>query len=143
MTSPVIQAAERAREASHGLALATRSQKDRALHAMADALVAEQDEILAANAEDVARAEAGGTPPNIVDRLRLTTERLVGMAQGLRDVAGLPDPVGEVVRGSTLASSRMPGIRTPLKCTGEKSIHRPDQLISQPMTPVKTGMVRK
>ncbi|MCB0896119.1 MAG: glutamate-5-semialdehyde dehydrogenase [Nocardioides sp.] len=119
MTSPVIQAAERAREASHGLALATRSQKDRALHAMADALVAEQDEILAANAEDVARAEAGGTPPNIVDRLRLTTERLVGMAQGLRDVAGLPDPVGEVVRGSTLANGlELRQVRVPFGVVG-------------------------
>ena len=86
---------------------------------MADALVAEQDEILAANAEDVARAEAGGTPPNIVDRLRLTTERLVGMAQGLRDVAGLPDPVGEVVRGSTLANGlELRQVRVPFGVVG-------------------------
>ena len=97
-------AAARAREASHDLALATRAQKDRAWRAMADALVAAHDEIQLANDEDVARAEAAGVPVNIIDRLRLTEERLVAMAQGLRDVAGLPDPVGEVVRGSTLAN---------------------------------------
>ncbi len=100
----VRELAVRAREAGHDLALATRATKDAALHAMADALLARSAEILAANAEDVARAEAGGTPPNVVDRLRLSDDRLAAMAEGLRDVAGLPDPVGEVVRGSTLAN---------------------------------------
>ena len=71
---------------------------------MADALLAAREAILAANAEDVARAEDSGTPANIVDRLRLTDDRLAGMAQGLREVAALPDPVGDVVRGSTLAN---------------------------------------
>jgi len=119
MTSPVIEAAERAREASHGLALATRAQKDAALQAMADALLAGQDAILAANTEDVARAEEGGTPSGIVDRLRLTPERLAGMAQGLRDVAGLPDPVGEVVRGSTLANGlELRQVRVPFGVVG-------------------------
>src|SRR5690349_3062209 len=100
----VREVAQRARVASRGLALATRAQKDATLHAMADALLARSEEVLAANAEDVARAEADGTPPNIIDRLRLTDERLAGMAQGLRDVAGLADPVGEVVRGGVLAN---------------------------------------
>jgi glutamate-5-semialdehyde dehydrogenase len=119
MTGPVTALAERAREASHGLALATRAQKDRALEAMADALLAREDAILAANAEDVARAEAGGTPPNIVDRLRLSPERLAGMAQGLRDVAGLPDPVGEVVRGGTLANGlELRQVRVPFGVVG-------------------------
>jgi len=119
MSSPVIEAAERARAASHGLALATRAQKDRALLAMADALLGRQDQVLAANAEDVARAEANGTPDNIVDRLRLTAERLEGMAQGLRDVAGLPDPVGEVVRGSTLANGlELRQVRVPFGVVG-------------------------
>ena len=115
----VLEAARRAREASHGLALATRAQKDRALHAMADGLLAASAEVLAANAEDVARAEQGGTPPNIVDRLRLTDERLAGMAQGLRDVAGLPDPVGEVVRGGTLANGlELRQVRVPFGVVG-------------------------
>ena len=96
--------AVRAREASFELALATRATKDAALLGMASALLSASEQVLAANAEDVARAEGAGTPANIVDRLRLTPDRLEAMAQGLRDVAGLPDPVGEVVRGSTLAN---------------------------------------
>ncbi|MEJ7833976.1 MAG: glutamate-5-semialdehyde dehydrogenase [Nocardioides sp.] len=115
----VLEVAARAREASHALALATRAEKDRALLAMADALVERSAEILAGNAEDVARAESGGIPANIVDRLRLTPERLEGMAQGLRDVAGLPDPVGEVVRGSTLANGlELRQVRVPFGVVG-------------------------
>ena len=119
MSSEVLEAAGRARTASHGLALATRAQKDAALHAMADALLAHETAVLAANAEDVGRAESGGTPPNIVDRLRLTPERLAAMADGLRDVAGLPDPVGEVVRGSTLANGlELRQVRVPFGVVG-------------------------
>jgi len=115
----VVDAARRARAASHGLALATRTAKDRALHAMADALLARETEVLSANADDVARAEAAGTPPNVIDRLRLTSERLAAMAQGLRDVAALPDPVGEVVRGSTLANGlELRQVRVPFGVIG-------------------------
>ena len=123
----VLDACRRARAASHGLALATRAAKDRALHAMADALLAREAEVLAANAEDVERAEAGGTPPNVVDRLRLTPERLAGMAQGLRDVAALPDPVGEVVRGSTLANGlELRQVRVPFGVVGMVYEARPN-----------------
>jgi glutamate-5-semialdehyde dehydrogenase len=109
----------RAREASHELALATRAVKDRALHAMAAALRDHSETVLAANAEDVARAEAGGTPPNIIDRLRLTPDRIEGMAVGLEDVAGLADPVGEVVRGSTLANGlELRQLRVPFGVVG-------------------------
>ncbi len=115
----VIELAQRAREASLGLGLATRAQKDAALLAMAEALLERAEPVLAANAEDVARAESGGTPAGIVDRLRLTPERLEGMAQGLRDVAALPDPVGEVVRGSTLANGlELRQVRVPFGVVG-------------------------
>jgi glutamate-5-semialdehyde dehydrogenase len=115
----VLAVAARAREASYALAQATRAEKDLALQAMAEALLARADEILEANAEDVERAEADGTPANIVDRLRLTPDRLAGMAQGLRDVAGLPDPVGEVVRGSTLANGlELRQVRVPFGVVG-------------------------
>ena len=100
----VREAATRARVASHELALATRATKDAALLTMAESLLAASEAVLAANGEDVARAQESGTPGNIVDRLRLDDARLEAMAQGLRDVAGLPDPVGEVLRGSTLAN---------------------------------------
>ncbi|WP_370235164.1 glutamate-5-semialdehyde dehydrogenase [Nocardioides sp.] len=115
----VIELAPRAREASLGLGLATRAQKDAALLAMAEALLERAEPVLAANAEDVARAESGGTPAGIVDRLRLTPERLEGMAQGLREVAALPDPVGEVVRGSTLANGlELRQVRVPFGVVG-------------------------
>ncbi len=115
----VRELATRAREASYELALATRSTKDAALNAMAEALLTGEVEILAANAEDVARAEAGGTPANIVDRLRLTRDRLEGMARGLREIAGLADPVGEVVRGSTLANGlELRQVRVPFGVVG-------------------------
>ena len=123
----VREAAVRARSASHELALATRSAKDAALLAMAHALVAASREILAANAEDVARAEGGGTPANVVDRLRLDDARLAAMAQGLRDVAGLPDPVGEVVRGSTLANGlELRQVRVPFGVVGMVYEARPN-----------------
>jgi glutamate-5-semialdehyde dehydrogenase len=111
--------ATRARIASHDLALATRATKDAALHAMAEALLSGAPAILAANAEDIARAEANATPANIIDRLRLTDDRLAAMADGLREVAGLADPVGEVVRGSTLANGlELRQVRVPFGVVG-------------------------
>ena len=111
----VLAAAERAGAAGRRLALATRAHKDAALQAMADALLAGTGVVLAANAEDVARAEAAGTSANLIDRLRLDEERVAAMADGLREVAGLPDPVGEVVRGSVLANGlELRQVRVPL-----------------------------
>jgi len=111
--------AERARTAARALALAPRADKDVALLAMADDLEAASDAVIAANAEDLMRAEESGTPANIVDRLRLTPERVAGMAQGLRDVAGLPDPVGEVVRGGVLANGlELRQVRVPFGVVG-------------------------
>ncbi len=109
----------RAREAAHELALATRATKDAALHAMADALVADTEGVLAANAEDVSAARESGTPDALVDRLSLDAGRVAGMADGLRDVAALPDPVGEVVRGSTLANGlELRQVRVPFGVVG-------------------------
>jgi glutamate-5-semialdehyde dehydrogenase len=117
--SAVHEAAVRARGAAHELALATRAAKDAALLAMADALVAETPQILAANADDVAAARTQSTPEAVVDRLRLDEARVGAMAQGLRDVAGLPDPVGEVVRGSTLANGlELRQVRVPFGVVG-------------------------
>jgi glutamate-5-semialdehyde dehydrogenase len=120
MTEQTFEAvALRARDASHELALATRATKDATLHAMADALLAATDEVLAANAEDVSAALDSGTPEAIVDRLRLDRSRVAAMADGLRDVAGLPDPVGEVVRGSTLANGlELRQVRVPFGVVG-------------------------
>ena len=111
--------ARRAREASVELALATRAAKDAALHAMAAALEAGTAGILEANGADVDAARAAGILEAVVDRLRLDEDRLRGMADGLRDVAGLPDPVGEVVRGSTLANGlELRQVRVPFGVVG-------------------------
>jgi glutamate-5-semialdehyde dehydrogenase len=93
--------ARRAREAAAELAQLSRAQKDAALHAMADALEEATDPIVAANARDVAAGRQAELTDGLLDRLTLTGERVAAMATGLRDVAGLPDPVGEVLRGYT------------------------------------------
>ena len=109
----------RARTASLDLAQATRAQKDTALQSMADALVADSDAILAANAVDISAAEAAGVGGHLIDRLRLDSSRVEAMAAGLRDVAGLPDPIGEVVQGSTLANGlELRQVRVPFGVVG-------------------------
>jgi glutamate-5-semialdehyde dehydrogenase len=91
--------AERSRDAAAELAPLSRGQKDAALGAMADAVLDATDAVLAANAADVAAGRVDGTSEALLDRLTLTPERVAAMADGLRDIAALPDPVGEVVRG--------------------------------------------
>jgi glutamate-5-semialdehyde dehydrogenase len=91
----------RARAASLVLRTASTSLKDAALREAADLLLERVDELIRANAVDVAAAEAAGTSPTMIARLRLTPGRVEGMAGGLRQVAALPDPVGEVVAGWT------------------------------------------
>ena len=115
MKEQVHEAARRARLAATTLATLPRSAKDAALLAAADALVAASEDLLAANVRDVDAARAGGTPEHVIDRLALDPARVVAFAQGLRDVAALPDPVGEIVRGSTLPNGlRMQQVRVPI-----------------------------
>jgi glutamate-5-semialdehyde dehydrogenase len=105
----------RARQAARQLATASAAAKDEALLAAADLLVDRTDDIVAANAEDVTRAEQAGTTATVVDRLRLDAARVAGMATGLRQVAALPDPVGEVVRGWLRPNGlRIEQVRVPL-----------------------------
>ncbi len=115
----VREAAEAARFASRDLALATRDRKDEALRAMADALVEGTERILMANWQDVQRMRADDAPDSLVDRLSLDAGRVADMAEGLRLVATLPDPVGEVVRGSRLANGlTLRQVRVPLGVVG-------------------------
>ena len=105
----------RAKAASRVLATASTEVKDAALGAAADLLLDRHAEILAANAEDVAAAEAAGERPAVVDRLRLSDARLQAMAAGLRQVALLADPVGEVTDGWTRPNGlRVQRVRVPL-----------------------------
>jgi len=106
---------ERAKRASRTLALASTATKDAALLAAADLLLQKAAEIIGANDHDVARAESGGVAPAVVDRLRLSEPRLVAMADGLRQVAALPDPVGEVTEGWVRPNGlRIEKVRVPL-----------------------------
>ncbi|GIJ44617.1 gamma-glutamyl phosphate reductase [Virgisporangium aliadipatigenens] len=115
----VIEQAQRARVAAARLAVASRKEKDAALRALADALEARAAEVLAANAQDVAAGRAAGMSDALVDRLSLTEARIRGMAGGLRQVAGLPDPVGEVLRGYTLPNGlELRQIRVPMGVVG-------------------------
>ncbi|MBR7092547.1 MAG: glutamate-5-semialdehyde dehydrogenase [Clostridia bacterium] len=108
----------RAKAAAAVLAQA-RAQKNAALLAMADALLAAQADILAANAQDVQAAAAAGTSQAMLDRLTLTPARIASMADGLRQVAALPDPVGEVIGGSTRPNGlRILQVRVPLGVLG-------------------------
>ena len=103
----VHDAARRARVAARVLAALPTATKNHALRAAADALTAHVDQILAANAEDLSAARAADTPTAMLDRLALDPQRVDGIAAGLRQVAGLPDPVGEVLRGYTLPNGLM------------------------------------
>ncbi len=96
-----LEQAQRARAAARALATASRGRKDAALAAMAQHLLAAADAVLAANELDVAAAQEAGTEASLIDRLRLTPDRVSAMASGLVDLAGLADPVGDVVRGWT------------------------------------------
>ncbi len=108
-----------AKKAAAKLAVINTAVKNKALLAMAEALENGQEAILAANALDMERAEAKGMKSSMLDRLKLTPERISGMADGLRQVAGLPDPVGNVVGGSTLANGlRVTKVRVPLGVIG-------------------------
>ena len=140
MSSDVAELARRARVASRDLALATRAVKDAVLHAMADALDRRTDEVLEANATDVRRAEDADTPAHMVDRLRLTPDRVAAMADGLRDLARLPDPVGEVVRGSTLANGlELRQVRVPFGVVGMIYEGRPNVTVDAAGICLKSG----
>ena len=138
----VLEVARRGREASVVLRALTRARKDAALHAIADAVDAHTDRIVAANAGDVARAVDNGTDPAIVDRLTLTPERLVAIAEAVRDVAALPDPVGEVVRGYTLPNGlTVRQVRVPLGVVGMIYEARPNVTVDAAVLALKSGNV--
>jgi glutamate-5-semialdehyde dehydrogenase len=111
----IAELGRRAKAASRVLATVSTEAKDAALLAAADLLVERTDELLAANAEDVDREQAAGVSATVVDRLRLSPGRVEGMAGGLRQVAGLPDPVGEVTEGWVRPNGlRVEKVRVPL-----------------------------
>ncbi|MEU1803290.1 glutamate-5-semialdehyde dehydrogenase [Streptomyces sp. NPDC019937] len=138
--SPVLQTAYRARAAAVDLAPLPRALKDDALLAMADALEVRTKEIVEANAVDVERAREAGTSEAIVDRLTLTPERVRAIASDVRDVVALPDPVGEVVRGSTLPNGiDLRQVRVPLGVVGIIYEARPNVTVDAAALCLKSG----
>ena len=110
-----VMAAAAARE----LATASTAVKNQALLAMAEAVVQAQNTILEKNAQDMAEGKEKGMKDSFLDRLLLTPDRLAAMAEGLRQLASLPDPVGEILGGSTLPNGlTVTKIRVPLGVTG-------------------------
>lgn len=111
--------AQAAKQAAAKLAVTSTAVKNAALLAMAAALEAQQSEILAANERDMTAAAGKGMKSSMLDRLKLTAERISGMADGLRQVAGLADPVGNVIDGKTLPNGlHITKIRVPLGVIG-------------------------
>ena len=130
----------RARDAARVLRTLPTHAKDAALLAMAQALGERADELLAANAADVAAAADAGTPAAMIDRLRLDPARLAAVADGLRSLVALPDPVGDVVRGSTLANGlQLRQLRVPLGVVGMVYEARPNVTVDAAGLCVKSG----
>jgi glutamate-5-semialdehyde dehydrogenase len=136
----VHDAARRARVASRTLGTLTTTAKDRALHAAADAVLAHSHQILAANAADLDAARAAGTADAMLDRLALNPQRIDGIAAGLRQVAGLPDPIGEVLRGRTLPNGlQLRQQRVPLGVVGIVYEGRPNVTVDAFGLTLKSG----
>jgi len=132
--------ARKSRAAAQELRVLTRDQKDAALRAMADALDAQSAEITAANALDIERARENGTSDALIDRLTLNPERIAAIANALRDVAALPDPVGEVIRGYTLPNGlQVRQIRVPIGVVGMIYEARPNVTVDAAGLCLKSG----
>ena len=134
------QVCEQAREASFSLASTSRAVKDEALRTIADALEANASTIVTANATDLDRARADGTSDALIDRLTITPERLKAIADALREVAELPDPIGEVIRGYTLPNGlQIRQLRVPLGVVGMIYEARPNVTVDAAGLCLKSG----
>ncbi len=131
---------KKARAAARALALCSREQKDAALMAMADAIEAAEAEIMAANAKDLEAAPGYGLNAAAVDRLRLDATRIRAMAQGVREVADLPDPCGEIIRAWTRPNGmKITKIRVPIGVVGIIYESRPNVTADAAVLCVKSG----
>ncbi|HHU10334.1 MAG TPA: glutamate-5-semialdehyde dehydrogenase [Intrasporangiaceae bacterium] len=136
----VRELASAARTAAKTVALLSRAEKDAALRGIADAIDAATEDLVAANEEDLARGQEGGMPDSLLDRLRLDTDRVAAVADALRDVAGLPDPVGEIVRGSTLPNGlQIRQVRVPMGVIGMIYEARPNVTVDAAGLGLKSG----
>ena len=136
----VYELAQAAKAASCEVALAACEEKNRIINAVADAILARADELLAANAEDLSRAEQNGIRPAMIDRLRLTNARIKAMAEGARLVAELADPIGEVLEDMTLKNGiEVKKVRVPLGVIGIIFESRPNVTLDAAVLCLKSG----
>ncbi|KQN99720.1 gamma-glutamyl phosphate reductase [Arthrobacter sp. Leaf234] len=140
LTEAVHSITDRARAASRVLGRATRARKDRALLAIAEAIVARRDVVLAANRADVERGRAAGTSDYLLDRLTLDPARIDGLSAALAQLAALPDPVGTAVRAETLPNGlRMRQVRVPLGVVAAIYEARPNVTVDIAGLALKSG----
>ena len=129
-----------ARQAARQLPRLSAEVKNRALHDIAEALISRQEEILAANGEDHEAAKASGLSASVLDRLLLNPDRLAAVADGVRTVADLPDPVGEVIDMRTLPNGLVVGRRrVPLGVIGAIYESRPNVTVDIASLCLKSG----
>ena len=139
-TDLVARTARAARSAQRSVVGAHREVKDAGLHAMADHLVGSAREILVANAADADRARTSGMADGLIDRLTLTRRRIGAIADSLREIAGLPDPVGEIIDGRTLPNGlRVRRVRVPVGVVGMIYEARPNVTVDVAALTLKSG----
>ena len=139
-TDLVARTARAARSAQRSVVGARREVKDAGLHAMADHLVGSAREILVANAADADRARTSGMADGLIDRLTLTRRRIGAIADSLREIAGLPDPVGEIIDGRTLPNGlRVRRVRVPVGVVGMIYEARPNVTVDVAALTLKSG----
>lgn len=136
----VVEICREAKRASRALAQLDTAAKDAALLALADALIARTPEVLEANARDMEAGREAGLSPALMDRLRLDEARVAAMADGVRQVAALPDPVGEVIDGHRLPNGLdVRKVRVPLGVVGVVYEARPNVTIDAAALCLKSG----
>ncbi|MDL5350347.1 glutamate-5-semialdehyde dehydrogenase [Microbacterium sp. zg-YB36] len=131
---------QRAKDAARSVALLGDAEKAAALHAIADAIDASVDEIVAANAEDLQRGAAGGMTAGLQDRLRLDAARIGALAAAVRDVAALPDPVGRVLDERVLPTGvRLQKVSVPFGVVGAIYEARPNVTVDIAALALRSG----
>jgi glutamate-5-semialdehyde dehydrogenase len=139
-TDAFLDRLDRARNAARSLATVTTAQKNAALAAIADAIEGAVPQVVAANALDLQRGRENGMAEGLLDRLLLDERRLKGLAAAVRDVIALPDPVGQVVRGSTLANGiQISQVRVPFGVVGAIYEARPNVTVDIAALALKSG----
>ena len=140
VTQQIAAITKAARQAQKSLAGASRAAKDAALAAMADAIDTNRAKILEANVTDLQRGKENNTPAALLDRLQLTDDRIDGLVSALGDLASLPDPIGNVVRGNNLPNGiRLQQVRVPLGVVGAIYEARPNVTVDIAGIGIKSG----